>query len=400
MMRKNKYKRIRYSKSHYLELFGYFSGVIGIISIVARMCGYRKYINVGIAMASIGVLTAIAISYMSYESRKISDLVRYFIISNEFYQVSIDENRKEKIEYFPYIEQKCDMDNIYIRFRLDGSKIGQKLKNQEQALSDCFCTLYSDVIEEKGWITYVLRKKIEKQKIIRSVDDLPQVEEGKLQIGETEVDWKKYPHILLTGVTQSGKSTLIKMVMLELIRQGVRVIYLDPKNDMEFRWYCEKYNIEYYSKLDEIEKVMNYVEKEMREREKDLEKNKATAYGFQNIYIFFDELIAYAELAGEKRYKTNLLSKIASVIAQGAGKHVYFGAIAQRCDTKYLPGALRDNLSIRIAMGHQTEVAYNMVFPDIQGVKNYRTEKGSGLVYRLGYDTRPKELIVPYIKNN
>ena len=398
-MRKNKYKRIKYSKNHYIGLLGYLSSIIGIIAIVTKVYGYEKYVvNVGIATASIGVLTAIAISYMTFESRKISDLVRYFIISNEFYQVYIDEKGKERIEYFPYVEQKFDDNNIYIRFRLDGSRIGQKLRNQEQALADCFCTIYSDVIEENGWITYVLCKSVEKQMVIRSLEDLPFAADGILQIGETYIDWQRCPHLLITGVTQSGKSTVSKILMVELIRQGVKVIYLDPKNDVDFRWFCEKYNIEYYSKLNEIEEVMNCIENEMRNRDKDLERNKATKCGFQPIYIFFDELIAFAELAGEKRYRMNVLDKIASIIVQGAGKYVYFAAIAQRCDTKYLPGALRDNLCIRIAMGHQTEVAYNMVFPDIQGVKNYRTEKGTGLIFRKDFDTRPKELIVPYIK--
>ena len=32
-------------------------------------------------------------------------------------------------------------------------------------------------------------------------------------------------------------------------------------------------------------------------------------------------------------------------------------------------------------------------------VKNYRTEKGSGLIYRVGIDTQPRELLVPYLKN-
>ena len=163
-MKKMKYKRIRYKKSHSVVIYGCISSIVLIASIIARGYGYKNYTDVGIAIASIGVLSAITISYITLESRKISDLVRYFIISNEFYQVYTDEKGKEKVEYFPYVEQKYDDDNIYIRFRIDGSKIGQKLKNQEQALADCFETLCLDVIDERGYITYVLQKNYRNQK--------------------------------------------------------------------------------------------------------------------------------------------------------------------------------------------------------------------------------------------
>lgn len=397
-MRKNKYKRIKYSKSHYIGFLGYLSSIIGITTIVTKTYGYEKYVNVGIATASIGVLTAIAISYITLESRKISDLVRYFIISNEFYQVYTDEKGKEKVEYFPYVEQKYDDDNIYVRFRIDGSKIGQKLKNQEQALADCFETLCLDVIDERGYITYVLQKKKEEQIVVRSMKELPQPEIGYLKVGNTIIDWIHCPHMLITGVTRSGKTTLTKLLMNELSLQGVRVYYLDPKNDREVKCYCKINNIKYYSTIDEIKNVLDEIEEEMRLRQMDLDAMHLKEAEFNPVYIFFDELIAYAELVGSKKYQDDILSKISSVIVQGAGKRVYLALISQRGDTKYISGSVRDSIGIRIAMARQTETAYSMVFPDIQGVKNYRTEKGTGLIYRMGYDTRPKELIVPYIK--
>ena len=48
-------------------------------------------------------------------------------------------------------------------------------------------------------------------------------------------DWKKTPHLLLTGTTGSGKTVLCQYIITCLINQGVRVIYLDPKNDDDMR---------------------------------------------------------------------------------------------------------------------------------------------------------------------
>lgn len=397
-MWKNKYKKIKYSKSYGIGFWGYLSAIIGIVSIVRKINGYEKYTDVGIAIASIGVLSAITISYITSESRKISDLVRYFIISNEFYQVYTDENGKKKVEYFPCVEQKYDDDNIYVRFRIDGSKIGQKLRNQEQALADCFETLCLDVIDERGYITYVLQKNKEEQVVVHSIEELPQPETGYLQVGNTLIDWIHCPHMLVTGITRSGKTTLTKILMRGLSLQGVRVYYLDPKNDREMKHYCKSNNVKYYSTIDEIKNVLDEIEEEMRLRQKDLDAMQLKEAEFNPVYIFFDELIAYAELVGSKKYQNDVLNKISSIIVQGAGKRVYLALISQRGDTKYVSGSVRDSIGIRIAMARQTEMAYSMVFPDIQGVKNYRTEKGTGLVYRTGYDTRPKELIVPYIQ--
>lgn len=396
---KNRYRSVKYRKSNLIGFCGYLCGLLGIICIIARMWGYKaNIINVGIVIASIGVLTAITISYITLENRKISDLVRYFIISNELFQTYIDEKGRERLAFFPYIEQKKDTDNVYIRFRLDGSKIAQKLKNQEQALAECFETICTDVIEERGYITYVLQKKKEDVEIIHSWEELPRPEEGKLIIGRTIIDWKMASHLLITGVTQSGKTTVSQIIMAELRSQGVRIYYYDPKNDADLKHYCKMQDIKYYSDIDSIEKSLFEIEEEMRLRQKDLDAMQIEEAEFNPVYIFVDELIALAELMGEKRYKTNILSKISSIITQGAKKRVFFGAILQRCDTRYLPGAIRDNLGIRIAMGHQTETAYNMIFPDFANVKNYRTEKGTGLIYCEGFDTRPKELVVPFVK--
>ena len=59
---KNRYRSVKYRKSNLIGFCGYLCGLLGIICIIARMRGYKKYItNVGIEMSSIGVLTEIEI---------------------------------------------------------------------------------------------------------------------------------------------------------------------------------------------------------------------------------------------------------------------------------------------------------------------------------------------------
>lgn len=83
----------------------------------------------------------------------------------------------------------------------------------------------------------------------------------------------------------------------------------------------------------------------------------------------------------------------------GRSKRVYAGLILQRPDTSFIEGAIRDNLNCRIAMGQMSDTAYKMVFgSDFADVKNHRQEIGSGLIYRQGVDTVPREFLAPYIE--
>lgn len=397
---KKKYCKIRYNEFDILGFCCYISTLLLLLFIILKIYGNVPIKNIGIAAAGIGVLGAATIRYRETEIRKNRQLLRKHIIDNNLYQVDIDNNGRQKVKYFPCIEIKLDEKRLYIKCRIDGTPIGEKLREQEQAFADCFSTICLDVLEKRGETIYVLqREKNEKQLVLSSYEELPKLNYGKIQLGNVLIEWKRTPHLLCTGITQSGKTSAIKQLMYLLVSQGVRILYLDPKNDVELRMYCSKYKIEYYSEIDTIENALQGAEKEMRIRQKCLDVKGLEEAEFDSaIYVFFDELISYGELVGHKRYKDNIISCISSLITQGAGKMVYFGAILQRADVSYLPGAIRDNLGIRIAMGRQTETAYSMIFPDCNNVRNLRFEKGTGLIYREGIDSRPKELIVPYIK--
>lgn len=350
-----------------------------------------------IIIASIGVLSVIIIAFRNVKTRKYSYLIENFIRSNNLFQVYYDERGKEKIEYYPNVEYAVKDDLLYLRWRLDGTLIAQKLRSIEQALADCLCTLCVDVIEERGYITYIYELSMPKQDIIHSLEELPILEEGKISLSNLLIDWKKYPHMLIVGLTGSGKTILVQYLMYILRNQGVRVIYCDPKNDTEMRWFCKQHDIKYYSDSNEIAKVVRETEEEMRLREKDLNNMRLEEAEFNPVYLFFDELIAYSKITSKKTYE-EVSNRLSSIVVQGRQKRVYLGAIMQRPDTDFIDGATRENFCIRICMGQASEMTYKMIFGlEYAHVKNYRTEKGSGVIYIVGANRRVKELLVPYM---
>ena len=156
-------------------------------------------------------------------------------------------------------------------------------------------------------------------------------------------------------------------------------------------------SVVYVTKEREIAKVIRETEEEIRLREKDLKQIGIQEADFNPVFLFFDEMIAFAKIAEKKTYEETA-KRLATVVVTGRSKRVYAGLILQRPDTQFVEGAIRDNLSCRICMGQMTDTAHKMVFgSDFSDVRNNRREIGSGLIYRQGVDTKPREFLAPYI---
>ncbi len=201
----------------------------------------------------------------------------------------------------------------------------------------------------------------------------------------------------MTGNTGSGKTQLAQYIIYCLISQGVRVIYCDPKNDDDMRFFLRDKPVCYVTKENDIAKVVREVGEEVRLRQKDLDNMGLEEADFNPVFIFFDELLAFSKTANKKTYEETA-RRLASIVVTGRSKRIYVGMILQRPDTTFVEGAVRDNLGCKICMGQMSETAYKMSFgSDFSHVKNYRRGIGSGLIYRQGVDTKPRELIAPFI---
>ncbi len=367
-------------------------------------------IIVGMAvMFGIGLL-CIIITYSKIKTwKRISRQMEDFIRKNGLYQFHyITEERKsgvykvEQIDYYPLIEyiDKAE-DNIFcIRIRLDGCLISERFRDREmeQALADMFITICTGKIEERGFLTYCFELQEQVQVQIKSHEDILPVGEHEIALTRDIVwNWKKSPHFLLTGQTGSGKSQLAQYIISCLIEQGVRVIYCDPKNDDDMRLFMKNKPAVYVTKENDIARVVRETEEEVRLREKDLQSIGKEEADFNPVFLLFDEMISFAKTAQSKTYDETS-KRLSTIVVTGRSKNVYAGIILQRPDTSFIEGAIRDNLYCRICMGQMSETAYKMVFgSDFTDVKNYRHDIGSGLIFRQGVDTKPREFIAPYI---
>lgn len=368
----------------------------------------NRFLVMGVTItSSIGVPATIATTLLTYKAKQKSRLIEDFIRKNKLFQSHsalkhglLGEKEVELIDYYPQIDYaENSSDNVFcIRFRLDGSATAQKFRNLEQPLADKFFTICTDIKEERGYITYCFELNEQTQTKIESPKDILPVGENEIAFSQDIVwNWKKTPHLLLTGNTGSGKSQLAQYIIICLLEQGVRVIYCDPKNDDDMRMFLQNKPVAYATKENEIAKIVRETEEQVRLREKDLQSIGFEETDFSPIFLLFDELIAFSKIA-EKKTFNETAQRLGALIVTGRSKRVYAGLILQRPDTTFVEGAIRDNLSCKICMGQMSEAAYKMSFgSDFANIKNYRHEIGSGLIYRQGIDTKPREFIAPFI---
>ena len=409
-MKKCKWKQLRSKQFtwYYLSIY------IWSISLLVFLWLYKvireNNLILGIiAVGTIGILL-IAVTYIKKSKlMKISKLMEKFIRRNNMYQSHFiteqgifGERKIERMDYYPVVEyREKARDNLFcIRIRMDGSLRSERFRELEQPLADMFHTVCIDKIEERGYLTYCFELNRQEQVKIQSCKDIPPLGENKIIFSrDISWNWKKCPHILLTGNTGSGKTQLAQYIISCLVKQGVRVIYCDPKNDNEMQYFIKNQcNAVYVSEERDIAKVVREAEEEMRKRGKELDSIGVKEADFPPLYLVFDELIAFSKTA-EKRTYEETTKRIASIVVMGRSKHVYAGLILQRPDTSFIEGAIRDNLGCRICMGQMSDTAYTMAFgSDFADVKNLRREIGSGLIYRQRVDTKPREFLAPFIE--
>ncbi len=409
-MRKNKWKKL---KNRQFAWF-YASILIWIVSMLTLMLFYMVFRNSsmirGMAIIGIiGVLYTVTFSIMLRKVMKISKQMEQFIRRNSLYQAHFiteqgiwGERRVERIDYYPLIEYKViPKENIFcIRIRMDGCLRSERFRDLEKQLADMFHTICTGKIEERGYLTYCFELNKQEQVKIQSCEDIPTVGENEIAFSSDIVwDWKRCPHLLLTGNTGSGKTQLAQYIISCLIEQGVRVVYCDPKKDDDMRRFMQCHpSVKYVTTENEIAKIVRETEEEVRFRERDLQSIGIDEAEFNPVFLIFDELIAFAKVSEKKTYEETA-RRLGAIVVTGRSKRVYAGLILQRPDTSFIEGAIRENLGCRICMGQMSDTAYRMTFgSDFAEVKNLRREMGAGLIYRQGVDTKPREFLAPYIE--
>lgn len=162
---------------------------------------------------------------------------------------------------------------------------------------------------------------------------------------EVVLDMKQLQHVLISGMSQSGKSTMVRKMLPSLIKYADVAIYSTKDSDFidyQKSAYC-------CSDLDEMSSLVRRAVGEVERRNGQLREDRE-ARGMEAkceakpIVILIDEFQSFTEMANEAT-----MIALKRIVREGAGLNVFLYIITQKPSKKVLSDGLRDNIMTDIA---------------------------------------------------
>ena len=183
---------------------------------------------------------------------------------------------------------------------------------------------------------------------------------GESLTGPVTVNLAHIPHILLGGSTGSGKSVLLKLLLMQSLRKGAEVYIADFKGGVDFPkiWHerCQMcFNEE--TLLELLTTLVNELE---RRKKLFAEQgypniaayNKGTGEHLKRLIFACDEVAEVLDKTGmdkaQKERVGQIESKLATIARLGRAFGIHLILATQRPDAQLIPGQIRNNLDCRI----------------------------------------------------
>ena len=178
--------------------------------------------------------------------------------------------------------------------------------------------------------------------------------------GQVEINLAKIPHILLGGSTGSGKSVLLKLLIMQCVKKNAVVFIADFKGGVDFLsiWH-EKCNI--ITKKNTLLNSLTMIVDELDNRKERLrnsgcanigEYNKTNGNTLKRVIFVCDEVAEVLDKTGLSKEEKELVAKIEgklSIIArQGRAFGIHLILATQRPDANILTGQIRNNIDFRV----------------------------------------------------
>ena len=183
---------------------------------------------------------------------------------------------------------------------------------------------------------------------------------GESYTGPVTVNLAHIPHILLGGSTGSGKSVLLKLLLMQALHKGAEVYIADFKGGVDFpKVWHEKCRMCFTEEdlrdtLDQLAAVLEH----RKSAFKALGCPNIDAYNeiaerpLQRLIFACDEVAEMLDKTGADNERKKLLSQIESMLStiarQGRAFGIHLILATQRPDATIIPGQIRNNMDFRV----------------------------------------------------
>ena len=218
---------------------------------------------------------------------------------------------------------------------------------------------------------------------------------GKSQLGLESVDLSKIPHILLGGSTGSGKSILLKVLLVQSLKKNSLVSIADFKGGVDYpRVWHDK------CKMCFDEETLLLILTELTEelqRRKTLfrevgcanigDYNKQSAVPLQRHIFACDEVAEVLDKTGltkEQKERIGLIENRLSMIArQGRAFGIHLILATQRPDANILSGQIRNNIDCRVC-GRADTILSQIILDNITAAEQIPKDKAGRFILHDG----------------
>ena len=245
-----------------------------------------------------------------------------------------------------------------------------------------------------------LPEKLEWKDSYLSLDSLVLVL-GESYTGPVTVNLTHIPHILLGGSTGSGKSVLLKLLLMQALRKGAEVYIADFKGGVDFpKVWHEKCRMCFAE--EDLCNILDQLVEELERRKSAFKAlgcpnidayNETTEQPLPRLIFACDEVAEMLDKTGADNERKKLLSQIESMLStiarQGRAFGIHLILATQRPDATIIPGQIRNNMDFRVC-GRADSVLSQIILDNTSAAEQIpkdargRFITGDGIVFQ-GY---------------
>lgn len=199
-------------------------------------------------------------------------------------------------------------------------------------------------------------------------------------------DLEKFPHMVITGSTGSGKTYGLKALLGRIGKYypDTSLILCDYKSDKDFDMFKGVF------RFNDCKKGLSMAVNELEHRQKAPSINMNTPY-----ILVFDEWAAFLSSL-EKKDVEAAKSDLGKLLMLGRSFRIFVILSQQRADSSFFAPGVRDNFNTVISMGRISKEAVGMFFSDYKETINPNMDIGQGNALIGG---QHYEILIPQINN-
>lgn len=336
--------------------------------------------------------------------------IRKFIIHNNLYNDDISA----EIGYLVTDEK------ILIRFKKNADLFTDKavqFVNHFQAMLDL---PLQDIENNNTYCEYIFDRFPDNRLDFSSREVL----NNTIQLTE-KISWEfsKPCHTIICGATNSGKTYLATMLLLDYLRikgkgGGCDIYVCDPKS-ADLSIICQRIDLKKYGKIqhlavseNEIARLLREVNDEMERRYSEWFTDDEQSFGktwkdidnAKPLVVIIDEFSAILSVANPKVAK-EITGYFNNLLLKGRMVGIEIVLIMQRPDISSnsnngLTGQQRDQFGVRIGIGNLSSYARTMLYGHTDNEFQTVKEIGAGYIMIDGQQTKPTYFEAPLLPQN